>query len=97
MAYCGPRGIPLSTFLNWAEDDQVAAMAWMAEDNQRCSNCGTADWEWEEDPDFVKAEAYVCRGCSRVGQERKSMAEVAEHMPGMFIRLTPKEVSDGAH
>lgn len=89
MAYCGPRGIPLSTFLQWPADDQAAALSWLAEDRLRCTSCGTAEWEWEADPDAYQAEARVCMGCHRSGLERKAMQQTAEHMPGLYIRLTP--------
>ena len=63
MAYCGPRGIPLSTFLGWAVDDQAAALAWQADDASRCPNCGTAEWEWEQDGlGAWVAETRVCAG-----------------------------------
>lgn len=40
MRYCGPRGIPLSTFLGWAQEDQDAALAWQAHEAERCPGCG---------------------------------------------------------
>lgn len=89
MAYCGPRGIPLSTFLNWPVDDQVAALSWMAEDGLRHHACGTAEWEWEQDPDAYTAEARVCPGCHRIGLERKAWEKSADHIPGLQIRLVP--------
>lgn len=94
MAYCGPRGIPLSRFLQWPVDDQVAALGWLAEDRLRCPHCGTAEWEWEEDRDFAHAEARVCPGCNAIGLERKAWEKSAEFMPGLSIRLVTKEVGD---
>jgi hypothetical protein len=41
MAYCGPRGIPLSTFLGWDQADQDAALAWQQYEASRCPKCGT--------------------------------------------------------
>jgi hypothetical protein len=89
MAYCGPRGIPLSTFLAWSVDDQQAALVWQSEESLKCPNCGTAEWQWEQDPNFAQAEARVCMGCQRVGTERKAYEKSAEHMPGLQIRLVP--------
>lgn len=47
MAYCGPRGIALDTFLSWPEASQDAALEWTARENQRCSSCGTFHDEWD--------------------------------------------------
>ncbi len=89
MAYCGPRGIPLSTFLNWPVDDQAAAIAWMVEDRLRCQSCGTAEWEWEADLGAYTADAHVCMGCQLRGVEEKKYKQASEHMPGLQIRLVP--------
>lgn len=87
MAYCGPRGIPHSEFLLWPVDDQAKALGWLAEDRHRCSECGTAAWEWEEDHHAYRAEAYVCLGCLALGSERKANEKTAKDTPGMHIRL----------
>lgn len=89
MAYCGPRGIALSDFLQWQEDDQQAALAWQADQSERCSHCGTAEWEWVEDPNAYATEVRVCRGCNLRGHEERSLQrnKTAEHMPGIYVRL----------
>lgn len=94
MAYCGPRGIPLSTFLNWPVDDQAAALSWQAEDSHRCPGCGTHDWQWEEDWEFAEPEAYVCRGCQRLADARKPFEK--NPIPGMYVRLVPTGGRHGA-
>ncbi len=40
MAYCGPRGIPLTEFLAWDETDQDAALAWQSYESRRCREDG---------------------------------------------------------
>ena len=96
MSYCGPRGIPLSRFLRWHPDDQQAALAWQADQAQRCPSCGTADWEWEEDPLAYRTDVWVCRGCNMRGHEERAQRKTAEHMPGLVVRLVPREVvTDG--
>lgn len=87
MAYCGPRGIPLSKFLQWSPDDQQAALAWQADQDERCPHCGTADWEWEENRDAYSTEVRVCRGCHRRGMEERSQQKNAEEMPGLQVHL----------
>lgn len=58
MAYVGPRGIPLSTFLSWRQSDQDAALAWASHESRRCSSCGHHPDEGEP-----HAHVTVCRGC----------------------------------
>ena len=95
MSYCGPKGIPLSTFLAWPVDDQAAALHWQAEESLRCRNCGTAAWEWEEDPHAYHATESVCKGCSMVEAAQKSTQgkvagtnfTKAELFPGLQVRL----------
>lgn len=48
MAYCGPRGIPLSVFLTWHQNDQDAALAWQAHESRRYPD-GTHPDDWNEE------------------------------------------------
>lgn len=68
MGYCGPRGIPLSTFLAWPQSDQDAALQWQADENQRCPSCGTHPDDWRESRDYAHAHMKWCGGCERVRQ-----------------------------
>jgi hypothetical protein len=73
MAYCGPRGIPLSVFLGravrpgedpqWLPSDRDDALAWQAFENRRCRSCGTHPDEWAEDKMAYHAHLHECRGC----------------------------------
>jgi hypothetical protein len=95
MNYCGPKGIPLSTFLSWPIDDQEAALWWQAESNLHCGECGTAPWEWEADPDAYGVEEFGCRGCAMLRAAQKKADEKptgmsysrADLFPGLKIRL----------
>lgn len=89
MAYCGPRGIPLSKFLQWPVDDQAAALSWQYEESLRCPRCGTAEWEWEQDLNAYEAKARTCPGCNAIGLESKALEQVAKDQPGIQIRLVP--------
>lgn len=95
MAYCGPRGIPHSEFLSWPLDDQAKALGWMAEDAQKCSECGTADWEWMEDPNAYHAGPHVCRGCTAVAVARQEYASYAGKVSGLKIQLLKGGGVDG--
>jgi hypothetical protein len=78
MAYCGPRGIPLSVFLGravgpgepqWLASDRRAALDFQAYEARRCRNCGTH-------PDDIAdgtfhAHLEQCKGC----QARERMTE----------------------
>lgn len=70
MAYCGPRGIPLSVFLSWPQDDQQAALAWQLHENRRCRDCGTHPEDWPRDPKKHRhhVEIHRCEGCARLQQ-----------------------------
>lgn len=63
MAYCGPRGIPLSRFLSWPVTDQDAALAWSSHEGRRC-RCG----HHPDEPGDVHAHMEQCPGCLRLEQ-----------------------------
>jgi hypothetical protein len=96
MDYCAPRGLPLSGFLGWPADDQDAALWWQAEQNLRCRSCGTAAWEWEENPSAYGVGESVCRGCALIDRARREADEKvagtkfsrAELFPGLQFHLT---------
>ena len=94
MDYCGPHGIPHSEFLSWPVDDQAKALWWASEQAARCSQCGTADWEWAEvvNGDAFTAEPYVCRGCAGLENVR---AKPESKIPGMHVRLVRNGGSSG--
>lgn len=75
MAYCGPRGIPLSRFLSWPVEDQEAALAWQDDQSRSCSRCGTHPDEWDEKgANAYHVGRHVCRGCmalARANDEAK--------------------------
>lgn len=77
MGYCGPRGIPLSTFLDWPESDQAAALAWAGHESQRCSSCG---FHPDDDPTHMHVD--ICPGC--VAREKKTPE--AKDVPGAHVR-----------
>lgn len=67
MDYCGPRGLPLSQFLSWSEDDQQAALAWQSRDAARCKDCGTHAEDWDPEQGGSRDAYHVvireCQGC----------------------------------
>lgn len=90
MAYCGPKGIPLSVFLSWREDDQQAALAWQTWDATRCKGCGTHSEDWDPEQagsrDAYRAEATVCQGCVELQRLRDS-PEIQSGIRGVHLGL----------
>lgn len=78
MAYCGPRGIPLSTFLSWDQHDQDAALAWAGHESRRCQSCGS-----HPDEGARHAHVDVCPGC--VTADR--VAGDAKEIRGAHVKL----------
>jgi hypothetical protein len=86
MAYCGPRGIALSTFLRWPRSDQDAALDWADYEAGRCRNCFTHPDEWGDNPLAFHAHPDQCKGC----QARERMAQapgVDDGQRGVTIRI----------
>jgi hypothetical protein len=74
MAYCGPRGLPLSQFLRWSHADQDAALDWQVYEAGRCRGCGTHPDEWAGDRYAFHAHFEQCPGC----KEKQRLAEAPE-------------------
>lgn len=79
MAYCGPRGIPLSQFLEWSQEDQDAALGWSSYEARRCRSCGRHPAEGE-----THVHVDVCPGCIAV--DKANQTDDAK-VPGAHTRL----------
>lgn len=88
MAYCGPKGLSLSTFLGWPEEDQQAALAWQAHEGRRHS-CGTHPEDWTDgNGRRVEAVHYVeqvCRGCQVLAQAQDRLAQDEDRTRGLTL------------
>lgn len=93
MDYCGPTGIPHSTFLQWKDLDQDKALAWQDLQKSRCHNCGTYPDEWLtpdgqlRDPPPYTVDTMRCRGCVSLEEERKAAEQGHANMTGLFFFL----------
>lgn len=91
MAYCGPRGIPLSQFLSWPQSDQDAALGWAAHEAQRCQGCGTHPDDWNEKAGGSRvayhAEIRECEGCVHLQRTRESERLSSGKERGLHVRL----------
>ena len=63
MSYCHEKGIPHSEFLRWEPEDRAKVIAFHLESSARCDMCGTAPWEWEENPFAYEPVDEFCKGC----------------------------------
>lgn len=96
MRYCGPLGIPLSTFLAWDPLDQDAALAWQAHESRRCGSCGTHPDDWERDRQTAwHAEPDQCPGCVELQQLDDTFAE-GERPKGLHLHLARGGAADCA-
>lgn len=86
MSFCVERGIPHSVFLEWDPEDRAKVLAFLMEKSERCSQCGTAPWEWEENKFAYTAVEDFCQGCYQksVYQDTESKA-----LPGTNVKLIP--------
>jgi hypothetical protein len=97
MSYCGPKGIPLSRFLSWSEQDQDAALAWQSYENRRCPGCGTHPDDWNEKQGGSRwayhGEVYTCPGCVE-SQRLNDSPEVQNGGRGKHVRLAAGSHAD---
>lgn len=102
IAYCAPRGIPLSVFCDvWSERDQWAALKWEADRTSRCPDCGldTRETFGPEHVDKWNAEiAGHCDGCRARERLQSVMTGNDELDENAGVRLRfwrDQEESDG--
>lgn len=84
MALCEEYKIPHSAFLLWEDEDRAKALAYFAEKSERCSLCGTAQWEWDEDRYAYTTEEKFCKGC----YYKHVQSEGHDRLPGTTVELT---------
>ncbi len=99
MAYCGPRGIPLHSFLAWPDESQAAALHWQEHEASRCPTCGTHEEDWiDTDGNPREPQHYhgrVCPGCQRLQAAQESLnAETGER--GLHLAASDGPASECA-
>lgn len=93
MAVCSEYRIPHSEYLAWSEADQAKAVAYLTHKAEKCTLCGTAEWEWDPEQGGTRF-AYepvekVCPGCyAKHGQ--------GSDQPGAYITLEPTNTRESA-
>ena len=91
MAYCVPRGIPHSVFLDWDPLDQDKALAWMRAQARNCGGCGTNPDDWKNDRFAHVGQQRSCPGCEVLAQERENVPEQAKGYT--YVYLVPRELA----
>lgn len=86
MSYCYENAIPHSEFLKWDPEDRAKVLAFMMEQISRCTSCGTAAWEWEQNKFAYTVTEEWCQGCYQ-----KSVYQDTEHkgLAGTRVTLVP--------
>lgn len=70
----------------------------LLERSDRCSTCGSAAWEWLEDPEAWTAVEEVCMGCAmrdrlRESRDMERKGGQTARVPGASIRLVRSVVA----
>lgn len=64
LGYCVDKGIPWEVYLEtFSLEDRARVVAYLSEKSERCTLCGTAEWEWRENKFAYHAAREVCFGC----------------------------------
>lgn len=87
MRWCAQTGVPHSRLLTWEPADRAKLLAHLLEEASRCSSCGTAAWEWEDDRFAYSATAVVCQGCFHL---EAAAEDATDAPPGARMVLVPK-------
>jgi hypothetical protein len=85
VSYCYDQGIPHSEFLEWSDEDRAKILAYKLNEAERCSSCGTTQFEWEENQKAYAPTERFCPGCYL----REVASEDVEGLPGTTITLIP--------
>ena len=60
---------------------------WTSEQVHRCADCGTYDWEWEENQEAWVADLHWCLGCLALEELRDDTVRTAKDPRGYKTRL----------
>lgn len=86
LGYCYEHGLPHSEFLSWSAEDRAKTIAFAMELSEKCSMCGTAQWEWDENKFAYTPVEEFCQGCYKksVFSDQNGKA-----LPGTNVKLIP--------
>lgn len=72
--------------MEWDPADRSKVLAHLMEQASKCSMCGTAKWEWDEDRYAYEPVQQTCMGC----YYKDIASETEQTMPGTTVVLMPK-------
>lgn len=94
VLYCYEHGIPHKEFLaRWDPEDRAKVVAAAIEKSERCTLCGTADYEWQEARDAYEPVLTECQGCAHKQRFQEGNPQ-AKDAPGMSVRLVSRAEAD---
>lgn len=73
--------------MEWSKEDRSKVIAYRLEEAVKCSLCGTAPYEWEEDRFAYEPVQQMCRGCYL----KDIASETEQNLPGVTVVLLPSE------
>jgi len=93
MSVAAKYSIPHSEFMAWDSVDQAKAIAFHLHEAEKCTLCGTADWEWDPEQGGARF-AYepvekVCMGCY-------TKHDMGGGGPGSYLTLLPAGTPEAA-
>jgi hypothetical protein len=100
LGYAVEHGVPWKEYVKrWSLEDRSRLIAYLQDKSKRCTNCGTAPWEWLDDEGNLDPEAFavldqVCHGCAakdRVRLARETDKTAA--LQGASLVLVPKRLA----
>ena len=87
MRWCADKGLPHSELLSWDDSDRAKLTAYLLEESNRCSSCGTYSWDWDEDRFAYSTAQHHCQGCFLLDAAAE---DTTERTPGSRMVLLPK-------
>ena len=85
MGWCVDHGLPHSALYEWDPEDRAKLHAYLLEDSLRCTMCGTAQWEWDENRRAYHPVERFCPGC----YAKAMQAEDNDSLKGTTVELVP--------